>query len=67
MLTAYQLSIFIRQFGRPVKVVLPGNWVNGANGQLKGNLYYSLPRHGNSPVVGAIVYHEELQNRQVKW
>ncbi len=37
-------------------VGFPGNRINGPDEQLKTDLTYPLPRHGNPPIIHAILY-----------
>ena len=37
--------------------------MNGANGQFEADLAYPLPRHGDPPVIGAVVDQEQLEKR----
>lgn len=51
-------AALVGQLRGPQEVVLAGDRVDGAHNQLDADLRDSLPGHGYSPVVGAIVYHE---------
>lgn len=53
--------VFVRQFRRPLEVVLAGYRVYGTYRHFQYDLTYSLPRHRYPPVVRAIVDHEQLQ------
>ena len=54
----------IGQLGGPEEVVSPGDWMDGTDQDLDPDLHHALPRHGDSPIIGTIVYHEQLQNKR---
>jgi hypothetical protein len=56
----------ICKFSRPEKVMLSWYRVDGANGQFEADLAYPLPRHGDPPVVGAVVDQEQLHNNKTR-
>jgi hypothetical protein len=37
------------------------NWMDGADEQLETDLEYPLPRHGNPPIIHAILYEKNLR------
>jgi hypothetical protein len=45
----------------PEKVWFARNWMNGANEQLKTHLNYPLPRHGDPPIIHAVLYQKYLR------
>ena len=49
-----------------MKVILAWYRMNGANGQFEADLTYPLPRHGDPPVVGAVVDQEQLENTKTR-
>ena len=57
------LAPVVGQLGRPQEVVPAGDGVHGADEDLDANLHDPLPRHGDAPVVGAVVDHEQLEQR----
>lgn len=48
----------IGQLGRPQKVVLAWDGMNGADDQFETDLAHPLPRHGDPPIVRAVVNQE---------
>jgi hypothetical protein len=40
--------------------------MNGADEQLKTDLDYSLPRHGDPPIIHAVLYEEYLRVRSMR-
>ena len=48
----------VGQLRRPQEVVLAGYWVHGADDELEADLAHALPRHGDPPIVRAIVDQE---------
>ena len=59
-------TAMIGEFSRPEKVMFAWYRVDGANGQFEADLAYPLPRHGDPPVVGAVVDQEQLQNTRTR-
>lgn len=48
----------VGQFGRPQKVMFTRNGMDGTDEQLEADLAHPLPRHGDPPIVRAIVNQE---------
>lgn len=48
----------VGQLGRPQKVMFTRNGVDSADEQLKADLAHPLPRHGDAPIVRAVVDQE---------
>ncbi len=51
-------AAMIGQFGRPKEVVLARDRMHGADEQLEADLAHPLPRHGDPPIVRAVVNQE---------
>lgn len=45
----------------PLELKVPGDGVHGRHQQLQGDQQHPLHRHGDAPVVGAVVDDEQLQ------
>lgn len=56
-----QFPVFVRQLGLPLEVVLARDRVDRADHQLHRDRGDPLPRHCDSPVVRAVVDHEQLK------
>ena len=54
----------IGQFGRPKKIMFAWYGMNSTNGQFEADLAHSLPRHGDPPVIGAVVDQEQLKTKK---
>lgn len=63
---AANVPALVGQLGGPQEVVLARYGVHGTDDQLHGDLRDPLPSHGDSPVVRAIVDHEQLQQAEQK-
>lgn len=55
------ITALVGQLRSPQEIILARNRVHGTNTQLQADLTNPLPRHGDSPVVRAVVDHEQLQ------
>lgn len=55
----------VGQLGRPQEVVVARDGVDRADEHLHTNLGDTLPGHGNTPIVCAIINHEELEYKNV--
>ena len=55
----------VGQFGGPHEVVGTRDWMDGTNKHFSHDLCYPLPSHGDTPVVSAVVNHEQLENDQI--
>ena len=51
----------IGQLGGPEEVVPPRDGMDGTDQDLDPDLHHALPGHGDPPIVGTIVYHEQLR------
>ena len=51
----------VGQLGGPQEVVFTWYRVDGTDHQFHANLSDSLPSHGDTPIIGTIVYHKKLK------
>lgn len=54
----------VRELGDPQEVELAGRGVDGTDGHLQQDVGDAAPGHGDAPVIGAVVDHEELPGRE---